>query len=126
MFVGLALAMAAVDGRAIDNRDTCEILATVAKEHFGLDEMSGPPLVEIGSGYIPRCDWVSFGMKPLATTPQNPNARLMMHLPEIAGRKAKVEVGIMWMSRWGHGSICSLTKRGARWRLDECRIRWSS
>ena len=62
MFVGLALAMAAVDGRAIDNRDTCEILATVAKEHFGLDEMSGPPLVEIGSGYVPRCDWVSFGM----------------------------------------------------------------
>lgn len=126
MFVGLALALAGVQGQAPDNRDTCEILATVAREHFGLDKTNGPPLAEIGGGYLPRCDWTSLGLKPFATVPQSSVARTMMHRPLIQGRKASVEVGILWMSRWGHGSICSLTKRGKRWRLDECRVRWSS
>lgn len=125
MFVGMALSVAAVAGQVLDNRDTCEILATVAREHFGLDRMSGPPLQESG-GYLPRCDWVSLGLKPFAITPEYPIARTMMQRPEIQGRTAKVEVGILWMSRWGHGSVCSLTKRGKRWRVDQCRVRWSS
>ena len=125
MFVALLLSVAAVRADAFDDRDTCEILATVAKEHFGLDKTSGPPLQESG-GYLPRCDWTSLGLKPFATVPQYQVARTMMRRPEIQGRKAKVEVGILWMSRWGHGSVCSLTKRGRHWRLDECRIRWSS
>jgi hypothetical protein len=119
-----ALAAAQAEPPMSDLRD-CTVLAAVAREHLGLDKEAGPPLLPSGD-YLPVCKWGALGLKPFNTAGERRNYWLRFHKPTYEGSIARVEVGIMYGTRSGHGAKCELRREGRQWRLIECGRTWVS
>lgn len=117
----LLLAAAASGGslRADEPTRECRILAEVARSQFGFDRFVAPPLQPSGN-FLPKCDWLSMGIKIAPSTATPTQAKLVFRRPIIGEDAATVSVLVVRGKTSGGSYNCMLRRGPGGWQLQRC------
>lgn len=119
------------------NGNDCAVIAAVAKEHYRFNDSDRLPpplwLDDEGSGWAPRCDWSSYGLRfPTTFHPdRRPQPQRVQWVsfkqPRYDGAVAVIESGILHGPLAGMGIECTVRSGFAGWTVEgQCRNTWIS